>query len=187
MKVTAHELRAAAEHADGLRGQPGLRLAYRDKPRGLDDRRRGVIVVEELEGNDIDLQVDAETPYNHGATMTPPHRVTVQYEQTSAAQNVQTSLDALFWSQSAVEKFLLPYYVRVLPEHEFNILRRAMEDPRVHALGHRPPTVYVPDPESTDEDADAAFTPIAADIGMLFESEGQLRRISLPVYARLAN
>lgn len=187
MKVTAHELRAAAEHADGLRGQPGLKLAYRHKPRGLEDRRRGVIVVDELQDNDVDLQVDAETPYNHGASMTPPHRVTVQYEQESMPQNVQKSLDALFWSQSAVEKFLLPYYVRVLPEHEFNILRRAMEDPRVHAIGHRPPTIYDPNPESTDADAEATFTSIAADIGMLFESDGKLQRISLPVYARVAS
>jgi hypothetical protein len=52
---------------------------------------------------------------------------------------VHLAYDALFWSESAFEKFVLPYYCGVDPDQVGKLMER-FKNPRVIAVAHIPPS-----------------------------------------------
>ena len=52
--------------------------------------------------------------------------------------------DCLFWTESAVEKFLFPYYAsqRLLTDEEMRQLKEGFQDERVVAIWHKAPSAF---------------------------------------------
>lgn len=151
---TANELRKAAEYADGYRGQEVF-LVYRPDVIPGDDRR-GVIAVLQPDKNDRML-CTLQTPFvapNSSMNLTPIDYVEARsgnvvwtnlaQRATNPADSQTWNFDALFWSEAAIEKFLVPYYARFFSRAEMDLLHQAYTDPEAYALGHRIPTIYTP-------------------------------------------
>src|SRR5262249_1502072 len=53
---------------------------------------------------------------------------------------LEKQYDAVFWTESSIEKFLLPYYQahRLLTDEQMMTLQRACADPDVAAIAHLP-------------------------------------------------
>jgi len=128
-----------AEAADGLRDQP-LTLALK-----------------ELEGKITPvLETEAEADANgHQKLLTgieiksvQKDRVKVTKTQIQVRNTMKTAeidklpCDAVFCSESAIQKFVFPYYhsQRLLDDNEWEILRAALNDPQVPAIGHVAPS-----------------------------------------------
>lgn len=127
-QINAAMLRKCAESADGLRGQY-VRFVYAVDPQS--PTGSGVYAM---------LPVGNDAPYS-GWTITellrplttwtgPTHsteaQATVTYTSPAGTPHAPPAgkYDALFWSESAVEKFLLPYYARHLDKALYDLLYR---------------------------------------------------------------
>jgi len=107
--VTANDLRLAAEKADGFRGIP---MAL------VPDEKRGVTVVteEEAKSGDKEILVEILTPFEGGGVRGDAKVKLLHdnklYPTPEKPDTPLASADAVFVTQSAVEKFVLPYYIR---------------------------------------------------------------------------
>ncbi len=167
--VSPRELRIAAEHADGLRDRK-LRLAYREwASTRHQDARRGIVILEHAaEPGDIELGIDVGVdPDGIPDRMTKPKQVSITYER--GPDDLTDLFDALFWSAAAIEKFLLPYYVRLLTPKEFDVLRNSVSDSTVRAIGHFKPTVYTTNPKHSGTSGLVSTGPLTGDglLGLL--------------------
>lgn len=127
-------LRRLAEKADGLRDQD---LALVQRADGTLD----VVPVDEVGTQPVLYQL--RTPSQHPADQRPKFELVLTPPPPGVPFDARARYDALFWTESAVEKFLLPYYQRVLTPEELLELARAFRDnPNVYAVGHWPPTRY---------------------------------------------
>lgn len=132
--VNANALRRAAEKADGLRGKT-LALVVDEK--GLPD----VIELEEAEKNHREVLLKLETSnIGQGLPGTAKIRV-VNDNQTYGEGTILRTADAVFTSQSAVEKFVLPYYMRFKSADDIKKLQETLFlDEHVFAAAHIPPS-----------------------------------------------
>lgn len=137
VKVTANDLRKLAEHADGRRGVKMKIVARGDDK--LD------ISYDENDTSLFDVYTDATDNHPMGT----PKEVTISYDErkvvfTNKDMDMASNkfLDSMFWTQSAIEKFMVPYYARIFSPLEMRDLRTAYTDPQVIAIGHRYPTIY---------------------------------------------
>ena len=132
IEVSAHDLRVLAEQLDGTRGVT-------------------LCVVRDAVGK---LQVAEDTPASRASAIlvvntpdVPPRTTRIQRIDITPppipeqAGDIATEFDALFWSQSAVEKFLVPYYARLLLLDDVKRLSATFEQPDVYAIAHYPRTV----------------------------------------------
>src|SRR5665213_3003751 len=128
--LTASELRKLAEAADGIRDQPAYVVWGPNGPE----------VKTTLEKND-ELIVECETksdvksrPKFKSITIDPPlvdrdgHRIS----------HVEGKYDAMFWSEAAVEKFVIPYYARFNTAHHIARIMTAFNHPASMAMIHPP-------------------------------------------------
>jgi hypothetical protein len=189
---TANELRKAAEYADGYRGQEVF-LVYRPDVIPGDDRR-GVIAVLQPDKNDTmlcTLQTPFVTP-NCNMNMTPIDFVEARSgdivwqnlaeRAKDPADGSKWNFDSLFWSEAAIEKFLVPYYASFFSKAEMDLLHAAYTDPQVFALGHRVPTIYTPIGSTNGAASNDVMYTLAVLTG---ERDGrQSEVISLKQYAR---
>lgn len=124
--ITAGELRRLAETADGARSRD-LVLIWDC------DTKSYAIVASELAGANPKL-LDIKT------TERVPARTRVngvQIHVNGLEPNTLTpEYDALFWSESSVEKFVIPYYSRMLEQADMIELWKAHLDEKVYAFGH---------------------------------------------------
>lgn len=132
--LTASDLRRIAEKADGLRGVP-LALyvtgdGYADvEP--LDDAQKG--------GRKILLELDTE---NKGPGLHGDAKIQLSFQGTIYNHAGLETADAVFTSQAAVEKFVLPYYMRYGSASEVEELQENLfKDPDVIASIHLPTSV----------------------------------------------
>lgn len=104
--LCANELRWLAEKADGLRGQP--LFLVEDQKKGLD-----VVSEEDLNGRTPLVFIDTKSR-GIGIPENPKARAKARIECNGQIYDDQLldEADTLFLSQSSVEKFLLPYYMR---------------------------------------------------------------------------
>lgn len=104
--LSANDLRWLGEKADGLRGVP-LYLVV-DEKQGLD-----VVEEKDLKGREsiIEIRTKSRGP---GIPENPELRAKprIWYKNKLYSDRDLEQADAVFFSQSAVEKFLLPYYMR---------------------------------------------------------------------------
>lgn len=148
--VTANDLRRLAERADGLRerdwrivlgaGEEKLVL----EPAGDESGWPNVIVRTEpaVEVDSMNKVVpdmtgmgSAEEVELYWSKSKPP--VLLVGDAVDGMKG-----DSVFWSQAAVEKFLIPYYTRFLSDKKLLELRTLSRDRTVIALIHREPTIY---------------------------------------------
>ena len=131
--LSARALRRLAEAADGRRGE-----AYAIFYDGTD------YVVAPADATDKGTKlVDLETPHLARGRKVPKNLVHVQMPGASP-RPLSSEYDAMFWSEAAVEKFVLPYYQRLLSRPAMNDLLDAHEDPNVVGILHIRPSVYSP-------------------------------------------
>ena len=146
--VDANSLRRAAEHADGYRDKP-LYLYYRANKLGNGDNRVGVVVhvthKDAEKAGDEPLPLEVYTPQK-GDGMGHPEKVVVHYKNYKESDLMACDFDSIFWTQSAVEKFLIPYYASIYDQYELEELRKASQQQTTLCFGHRFPTVYEPNP-----------------------------------------
>jgi hypothetical protein len=179
--LSATRLRELAEAADGLRGVP-LKLAFVDgdyrivdaNARTADDRTIPVATASTKDPDSVKVEDIAITP----APKIAP--------DASGNTKVSQVFDALFWSESAVEKFLIPYYARLKDTRFLDQLRRDFRDKSVYMIGHLPWTAPVPlepdeslwvmAPKATQESGLPAFMPL----GEWRETRGRLGAAETP-------
>lgn len=133
-KINANRLRWLAESADGKR----------DVPRLLVERENGdvdVIDVAERKSSDkvlLELETDSRGPGVDGSALI---RVSVDGRIFDPSSGQQDRADALFVTQSAIEKFLLPYYMRFKSAAKVQALENMLyNDPTIRAAIHIPPS-----------------------------------------------
>lgn len=125
-EITANSLRQLAESADGQRGRP-LHLVFRngaleltDAP-GETDQGTGIVV------NTTPVRL---------ADANKLSAVFVQKTPNSTPMALPEETDAIFWNESAVAKFVIPYYSRLLEPTDLEKIARTNRDPRVYAIAH---------------------------------------------------
>ena len=145
MSFDARYVRKLAEHLDGLRGETVYHV--------INEGDKLVPVAEQDLVEKTSL-FRVQTPYYKGTSMTPPKEVTATVGETTKTVYPSTTeaVDSLFWTQSAIHKFLLPYYVNVLPPEKYERLKDLSADSTVYAIGHRYPTEYDDTPWEGDGD-----------------------------------
>lgn len=128
--LTASDLRRLAEAADGIRDQPAYVVWG----------ARGAEVKTTL-GKDDELIVECETrsdvpsrPKFKSITVDPPF---VDREGKPIA-NIEEKYDAMFWSEAAVEKFVIPYYARFNSAQHIARIMKAFNHPASMAMIHPP-------------------------------------------------
>ena len=104
--MNARELRALADRAASLRASGGLPLWV--VVRTNEETQQPEVSVWERKTAPPGAIYKIET-YEVTEQRTPPAVVTIG-DDTSGLANVAQKYDALFWSEAAVEKFVLPYY-----------------------------------------------------------------------------
>ena len=129
--LSANQLRYLAEKADGIRGELVLVADANGK---LD-----VVRPSDVNGCTVlaNLNTEREGPGVPGTA-----RIQLRGENNQVLGGPGTDIDkadAVFVTQSAVEKFLLPYYMRFKsPREVAEIERKAFEDENVDAIIHFP-------------------------------------------------
>ena len=129
--LNANDLRYLAEKADGIRGELALVADGNGK---LD-----VISQSEVNGHSVlaNLYIPGEGPGVRGTA-----KIQLRGENNQVYGGPGTDIDnadAVFVTQSAVEKFLLPYYMRFkTPSEVAEIERKAFADKTVDAMIHFP-------------------------------------------------
>ncbi|MBL0938412.1 MAG: hypothetical protein IBJ03_05940 [Gemmatimonadaceae bacterium] len=139
--VDANTLRRIAEAADGLRGGTyalSANAPQRDGGTGL-----GLVPVDTskpAEPGEIRVHTPLKAPKKPR-----PKAVFVQHPHTGEMINIDVErFDAVFWGEAAIEKFLVPYYVRFQSEGFMQTLREAVENDEVIAIAHEYPSFVDP-------------------------------------------
>lgn len=137
-RVTANDLRRAAEWADGVRGG-AYRLSMKAPlPGGATGF--GLEKIEADSGPADEIIID--TPVRVPNKLIPP-TFTLTNPNTQKAIPIDTAkFDSIFWGEVSAEKFLVPYYVRFYSDAQMQTLRDAISSPTVVAIGHLYPTFF---------------------------------------------
>lgn len=128
--ITANELRKLAEAADGIRDEPAF-LVWRD---GIPKITRRVESSDELI---MECRTPASAPRRpsfKSIHLDPPM---VDQAQVPVP-DIATRFDAMFWSDSAFEKFAVPYYARISTQNELERIRAAFYSSTTFAMIHPP-------------------------------------------------
>ena len=139
-KLTANELRFLGETADGNRGVHQFLV--------VNDENELAVVKQQDVG---DLQVLAEvTAVSRGPGIAGDAKIRVYWNGRVYGGDQFKDADALFVTQSAIEKFLLPYYIRFKSAAQVQALENMLFNDRgvVAAYHIRPsiPKVFEPPP-----------------------------------------
>lgn len=132
VKIRASTLRRAAETADGTRDKDVCLLIREDDFR--------VVKCGTPPGAD-EILIECYTK-DQGPTSMRPGIAEIKLKSKKAKEHrLEEKYDAVFWTESAVEKFVYPYYAS-LYRHEacerLCLLKEAWEDPKVVAIAHLP-------------------------------------------------
>jgi len=129
MTIDASELRKLAETADGLRNQ-NLALIKRGNEH--------LVVPEEELGSEDEMLISLRTddPVTRGNR--PGFEVVLDVDDGPSVP-LSSVADSLFWTLSAVDKFVIPYYSRIWPIDKVRAFRAKLaEDYQWIAMYHPP-------------------------------------------------
>lgn len=130
--LTAGALRRLAEAADGQRDRD-LALFW-----NATDHHYVVAERTAAAGTKIaDIRTDSLAP----ARQVIPEMVQLKHRDGQVLP-LDAIYDAAFWSESSIEKFVIPYYARLYSQAELADLWAAHADPTVLALLHMEPSIY---------------------------------------------
>jgi hypothetical protein len=158
---TAAALRLAAEAADGMRGEEVF-LVINARDSLVEDHKKTAAEADarerELEvvtGVDSHLVLGPCRTANEATLMKKKIvRVYSQLEGVTDLRGLDQNCDGLFWTESSVQKFVLPYYTRIWGVKRTAELWDAfLNDARVFAVGHIPksePSLVLEPPRVTD-------------------------------------
>ena len=145
--IPANVLRLLAEKADGRRGidQSIVRVGKGAKAE-YDVLTAAEIDARRAKGEKIEALIAVVSPYKNKARAKRERETVVTIKVPGAKKRTFTAseADALFLTEAAVEKFVLPYYARTLERDEYDTLlkRYYSEDEIAFALVHYPPSLY---------------------------------------------
>ncbi|HEY8309798.1 MAG TPA: hypothetical protein VIG47_04545 [Gemmatimonadaceae bacterium] len=129
--LTANDLRALAEAADGARDKPAYVVWGDDGPELKTERPpASTEVIFECATNNV-VPNRAKL---HSITLDPP--VVTSHGKT--VTDIVTRYDAMFWSEAALEKFVLPYYLGSGKPELVDRIRKAFNHASVVAIMHLP-------------------------------------------------
>lgn len=135
MGINANDLRRLAETADGMRGVD-VALIVRNKVPMV------VTAGGEQPGDTVcfsmrttDLNPAAERPDVVHVHL-PIENKTI--DLPSESPDDSKKYDALFWSESAIFKFVMPYYSHEMTPAEYTAMAKNLTDPSVVAAAHNP-------------------------------------------------
>jgi len=129
--LNANELRWLGEAADGQRGETYALVWTGEK-------------VELLPLTDVrskDAQIHVRTEYEGNALMGNARASLKVGDETIDPNTGKDPLDAVFLTQSAVEKFVFPYYTRMQEISQIQELKNRLFADGVVAVGHVPPSI----------------------------------------------
>lgn len=130
--LSANELRRLAEAVDGMRDQPAYIVWGANGPEVKTGIGRGDDVMAECETSNV----VRERPRFTSITVAPP----VVDDSGTPVTDIASRYDAMFWTEAAVEKFVLPYYLRFLTPADVDVIRVLFNRPLVYAIAHLPLT-----------------------------------------------
>lgn len=130
--LSANELRRLAEAVDGVRDRSAYIVWGANGP-----------VVKTSVGQSDDVMAECETsnvvgnrPKFTSITIDPP----LVDDRGTPVTDFASRYDAMFWSEAAVEKFVLPYYLRFRTPKQVDEIRTLFNHPSVYSILHLPLT-----------------------------------------------
>lgn len=131
--LDARKMRALAEWADGLREQELTLVVTAEGGFTFRDNDENKV----RENDHVLFQVHTDQVVDNR----PKPRITLE-AAGFPREDIQDEYDAAFWSESAFEKFVVPYYtaLRILPPGELEKLRKSFLSKKAIALLHMPPS-----------------------------------------------
>jgi hypothetical protein len=141
IKVKAGTLRRAAAAADGHRGRDVHLLLSADHFDIVD------ALPDPLPPDRIVITCNTQDHEVPGRAVIEKLEATATKDGTTMKDELQSKYDAVFWRETAIEKFVQPYYAGfygVDAPGKLDALQRSWRDPRVWAVAHLPksdPTV----------------------------------------------
>lgn len=145
--IPANVLRLLAEKADGRRGidQSIVRMGDGDKAE-YDVLTAAEIDARRAQGETIEALIAIAATYTNTKRAERERETVVIIKVPGAKPRTYNAgeVDALFLTEAAVEKFVLPYYARTLQRSEYDTLikRYYAEDEIAWALIHYPTSIY---------------------------------------------
>jgi len=129
--ITANQLRLLAEKADGTRDTPVFLVS--------DGKNLDVVEQGKVGDREVLLEVDTKS---RGPGVIGDAKVRIFWKGHTYGGGALDDADALFVTQSAIEKFLLPYYMRLSSGAQVQALENKLfNDKTVAAAFHIPPSV----------------------------------------------
>lgn len=131
--LTANELRKLAEAADGIRDKTAYVVWSGDEPQvktKLDDGDE--LIVECKTRNDTKARAAFKS-----IMLDPP----LIDANGKPIEHIADKYDAMFWSEAAVEKFVIPYYARFKSPQDLVRIRDAFIHPATIAVIHPPVSI----------------------------------------------
>ena len=129
-RMTANDLRKLAEAVDGIRDVPAYVVWGKDGPAVTEERPELEDVIFEC----MTKNTDPNRAKFRSITLDPP----VVRSDGHPMTDIAAQFDAMFWSEAAVEKFVLPYYIRMGTPEEVSRIRKAFNHESVFAAIHMP-------------------------------------------------
>ncbi len=145
--IPAHQLRLLAEKADGRRGidQSIVRVGKGAKAQ-YDVLTAAEIDARRAKGETIEPLIAIAASHQNAARAKRERETVVTIKVPGAKRRTYNAseVDALFLTEAAVEKFVLPYYARTLQRSEYDTLikRYYSEEQIAFALVHYPTSMY---------------------------------------------
>jgi hypothetical protein len=146
-KVDANEIRWTGEEADGKRGEVDYVVVWKDGPRG---RRPGLVPLDEAKAKNLEVIAAfvVQTPFaGEGLRNETPLTIACKGKQVPLGRESKSDPnkvelpDAIFLTQSAFQKFVIPYYARMRSTGQLDKLRKKyFTDKRCMALLHFEPS-----------------------------------------------
>lgn len=128
--LTANELRKLAEAADGIRDKTAYVVWSGDEPQvktKLDDGDELIV--------ECETRNDAKGRAAFKSIVLDPPLIDAD---GNAIKNIADKYDAMFWSEAAVEKFVIPYYARFKSPQDLTRILDAFNHPTTMAMIHPP-------------------------------------------------
>lgn len=137
---TANKLRWLAEAADGMRDQDCVVV-------WVAEDTLGVVREQDVDGRERLMTLKVHTPSSGGGGMSGNAEVKLTYDGQPVPLPADT--DAVFLSQAAVEKFVLPYYTRMESPEWIANKKAELFARNIVAAAHREPSITQPVPEGS--------------------------------------
>lgn len=157
-RIPAPVIRRIAEAADGVRGRENwIAFSTQEEEPERPEEKGKHFVSKAITRAEAEVEADQKPnrfaigPFETPKKSTNRNREVTGVKVESKAENNETVMtrhigpqdaDALFWTESAIDKFLIPYYVQIHGWEYGREIAAAFDSPNVDALTHLPGSEY---------------------------------------------